>query len=160
MKILIWPGHHDAMDALIKAFTHGRGSHAAFLREDNRTIHEAFMPELRDRIVMPHDRRVAEVYELEGVSDHQHKQFERLFDYNLRRRIKYSIVDLFRYAINRPCRDEHHTFCSRYVLFCLHAILEDQQMPLVRLPDRDWASPQDLRISPRLHLIKHYLRYT
>ena len=158
MKILIWPGHHDPVDALIKFLTHGRGSHAGFLRDDDVTIHEAFWPELRDRIVMPHDRRVAEVYELEGVTGHQHEQFEKLFDYNLNRRIKYSIVDLVRYAVNCPSRDEHHTFCSRYVLYCLHAILHDQQMPLVRLPDRDWASPRDLRISPRMHLIKHYLR--
>jgi hypothetical protein len=158
MKILIWPGHHDALDALIKFFTHGRGAHAAFLRDNDTTIHEAFMPELRDRIVMRADRRRAEVFALEGVTDRQHRQFEHLFDYNLRQHIRYSVGDLFRFAVNRPSRDEYHTFCSRYVLFCLLAILDEEQMPLVRLPDGDWASPRDLRISPRLRLLKGYLK--
>ena len=158
MKILIWPGHHDPLDFWIKLCTHGRGSHAAFLRQDDCTIHEAFYPEVRDRMVMPRDRRLTEVYDLGGVTDNQHRQFEHLFDCNLRRQIRYSIADLFRYALNLPCRDEHHTFCSRYVLYCLHAILHDTQMPLVRLPARDWASPRDLRISPRLIHCKGYLK--
>lgn len=156
MKILIWPGHHDPLDALIKFFTHGRGAHAAFLRGDGRTIHEAFMPALRDRSLDPADRRWAEVFEVAGVTRQQHAQFERLFDYNLQRHIRYSLGDLLRFALNCPCRDEHHTFCSRYVLYCLHAILADEQMPLVRLPFGDWASPRDLRISPRLRLLEHY----
>lgn len=156
MKILIWPGHHDPLDALIKFFTHGRGAHAAFLRDDGSTIHEAFMPQLRDRRVRPSDRRLAEVFELEGVTDRQHRLFEHLFDYNLRRHIRYSVGDLVRFALNWPSRDEHHTFCSRYVLCCLHAILPEEQMPLVRLPNGDWASPRDLRISPRLLLLPRY----
>ncbi|MGA2243801.1 MAG: hypothetical protein ABSH48_02285 [Verrucomicrobiota bacterium] len=156
MKILIWPGHHDCLDLAIKLFTHGRGSHAAFLRADGITIHEAFYPRVRDRVAAPADRRLAEVYGLEGVSREEHLAFEYLFDANLRRHIEYSVGDLFRFACNRPSRDEHHTFCSRYVLHCLHAILPDSEMPLVRLPDRDWASPRDLRISPRLHLHPHF----
>lgn len=158
MKILIWPGHHDALDFWIKLCTHGRGSHAAFLRNDDVTIHEAFMPEVRDRILMPHDRRVAEVYALESVGEHQHEAFERLFDANLQRHIQYSIGDLFRYAFNRPNRDEAHTFCSRYVMHCLERVLHPLQLPLRRLPARDWASPRDLRISPRLHVLKGFLK--
>ena len=158
MKILIWPGHHDPVDALIKFFTHGRGAHAAFLRDDDATIHEAFLPRLRERSVLPRDRRLAEVFALEGVTRHQHRQFEHLFDSNLRRHIRYSVEDLVRFALNWPSRDEHHTFCSRYVLFCLHAVLPEEQMPLVRLPAGDWASPRDLRISPRLHLLRGYLK--
>lgn len=158
MKILIWPGHHDPLDGLIKLFTHGRGSHAAFLRDDDRTIHEAFWPRVHDRMVMPHDRRVAEVYVLANVGEQQHALFEKVFDHNLNARIEYSVADLFRYALNRPSRDEHHTFCSRYVMHCLRRVLHPLQMPLCRLPDGDWASPRDLRISPALHLLKGYLR--
>ena len=153
MKILIWAGHHDALDAAIKLCTHGKGSHAAFLRSDGGqgpVVHEAFWPEVRDREFTEADARLAEVYELEGVTLEQHEMFEQLFDRNLRRHIRYSIGDLFRYALNRPSRDEHHTFCSRYVLHCCHTILPDRQMPLVRLPYKDWGSPRDLRISPRL----------
>jgi hypothetical protein len=158
MKILIWPGHHDALDFAIKLCTHGRGCHAAFLRSDHITIHEAFYPEVRDRVVLPADRRLAEAYALEGVTPLEHEAFERLFDANLRRHIRYSVADLFRYAVNLPSRDEHHTFCSRYVLNCLHAILPDTAMPLVRIPTHDWASPRDLRISPRLHWLPRYLK--
>jgi len=158
VKILIWPGHHDCLDALIKAFTHGRGSHAAFLRKGDKTIHEAFWPEVRDRMIMPHDRAVAEVYALEGVSEHQHDLLERLFDDNLKRHIEYSFGDLFRYALNRPNQDESHTFCSRYVMHCLLLTLHPLQMPLRRLPCRDWASPRDLRISPRLHRLERFLK--
>lgn len=150
MKILIWPGHHDSLDAAIKFFTHGKGSHAAFLRADNCTIHEAFWPKVRDRAFTAMDRFRVEAYELQGVTPQQHKTFEHLFDYNLARHIRYSIADLFRYALNLPSRDEHHTFCSRYVMHCCHAVLSPDLMPLVRVPYGDWASPRDLRISPRL----------
>lgn len=150
MKILIWTGHHDPLDAAIKFLTHGRGSHAAFLRADGVTVHEAFYPRVRDRAMMPIDRKNAEAFELEGLSKTHHRSFEHLFDSNLRRGIEYSVLDLVRYAINLPSRDEHHTFCSRYVLHCCHAILTDELMPLVRIPNHDWASPRDLRISPRL----------
>jgi hypothetical protein len=158
VKILIWPGHHDKLDLAIKFFTHGLGAHAAFLRSDHRTIHEAFWPEVRDRIIMPHDRRVAEVYAIESMGEGQHARFEKLFDSHLNQHIKYSITDLFRFALNRPNKDERHTFCSRYVMYCLGLILHPLQMPLVRLPNRDWASPRDLRISPKLHLLPRYLK--
>jgi hypothetical protein len=159
MKILIWPGHHDPLDGIIKCLTHGRGSHAAFLRDDERTIHEAFWPEVRDRPLTPADRRWVEVYSLTGVTRTEHREFEHLFDAHLRQHIRYSIADLFRYALNLPSRDEHHTFCSRYVLHCLRAILADTRMPLLRIPDGDWASPRDLRISPRLRLRKGLGRF-
>lgn len=158
MKILIWPGHHDCLDWAIKLCTHGRGSHAAFLRDDNATVHEAFWPKLRDRDLTAADARRVEVFELDGVLLHEHEQFEHLFDANLRRGVKYSTGDLLRYAFNRPNRDEHHTFCSRYVMNCLNAILPARLLPLVRLPAKDWASPRDLRISPALKLHPHFFR--
>lgn len=138
------------MDYAIKFLTHGKGCHAAFLRSDNVTIHEAFYPRVRDRKLLPSDMRSVECYRLDGLSVDDHARFERLFDANLKLRIEYSILDLFRYAFNRPSRDEHHTFCSRYVMHCLQAVLHGHQMPLVRLPYRDWASPRDLRLSPLL----------
>jgi hypothetical protein len=158
MKILIYPKHHDPLDQAIAFITHGKGSHAAFLRADGRRIHEAFFPEVRDRLVLPGDMARAEVYAIEGLSEEQHRRFEALFDANLHRHIKYSIGDLFRYLLNRPDRDEHHTFCSRYVMHCCRRVLHPVQMPLVRLPDNDWASPRDLRISPRLHLLPDFWR--
>lgn len=155
MKILIWTGSvgsagFEPIDAAIRFITHGRGTHAAFLRDDDATVHEAFWPKVRDRVLTDLDRQNATAFRLEGVTHKQAEAFEHLFDANLRRGIEYSITDLFRYALNMPSRDEFHTFCSRYVLHCCHAILHDTQMPLVRIPDHDWASPRDLLISPRL----------
>ena len=150
MRILIWTGHHDLLDAAIKFLTHGRGCHAAFLRADGIRVHEAFWPRVRDRLLLASELRNVEAFDLEAVTPQQHQAFERLFDANLKRGIEYSIGDLFRYAVNLPSRDEHHTFCSRYVLHCCHAILPERLMPLVRISTHDWASPRDLRISPRL----------
>jgi hypothetical protein len=149
-KILIWTGAHDPLDGAIKFLTHGRGTHAAFLRADGATVHEAFWPKVRDRALTDADLQNARAFAIEGVTHQQCLAFEHLFDANLRRGIRYSIVDLFRYALNMPSRDEHHTFCSRYVLHCCNAILHEYQMPLIRIPDHDWASPRDLLISPRL----------
>lgn len=150
MKILIYTGYHSLLDGAIKLLTHGPASHAAFLRSDGQTIHEAFWPRLRDRPVTTDDTSNATAFRIEGLTDLQEAEFEHLFDSNLRLGIKYSVEDLFRFAANWPSRDEHHTFCSRYVLNCCHAILQDSQMPLVRIPYADWASPRDLFISPRL----------
>ena len=155
MKILIWTGHHDPLDAAIKFFTHGKGTHAAFLRSDGATVHEAFFPKVRDRDLTDADIQNAKAFQIEGVTMKQNQAFEHLFDANLRRGIEYSVVDLVRFALNMPSRDEHHTFCSRYVLNCCHAVLADGHhgeslMPLVRIPGGDWASPRDLLISPRL----------
>ena len=144
------------MDGAIKFLTHGRGTHAAFLRaarssgSNRMTVHEAFWPRVRDRALTDEDRKNARAFELEGITHRQTLAFERLFDANLRRGIEYSVADLFRFALNIPSRDESHTFCSRYVLHCCHEILHECQMPLVRIPDGDWASPRDLLISPRL----------
>jgi hypothetical protein len=150
MKILIWEGYHDPLDAAIKFFSHGRGTHAAFLRSDDATVHEAFWPKVRDRDLTDADKVNAKAFRVCNVSQRQHELFEHLFDANLRRGIKYSVADLFRFALDMPSRDEHHTFCSRYVLHCCNAILWEWQMPLVRIPGGDWASPRDLLISPLL----------
>lgn len=155
MKILIYHST-DLLGRVIEFCEHGRGSHAAFLRSDCKTIHEAWWPRVRDRIVMPSDRKHAEVFELEGISQHEQQLFEHLFDANLRRGVRYSVMDLIRFELNLPARDELHTFCSRYVMHCLRAILHPLQMPLVRIPDGDWASPRDLRISPRLHVVADF----
>lgn len=151
MKILIWTGYHDPLDALIKFCTHGNGSHAAFLRADGVTVHEAFWPRVRDRMLTAKDKANATAFEIERVTGRQQAAFERLFDSNLRRDIRYSVMDLVRFAVNLPSRDEFHTFCSRYVMHCCRAVLHERQMPLVRLPDGDWASPRDLMISPSLN---------
>ena len=180
MKILIWPGHHDPLDWGIKMLTHGAGTHAAFLRKapdqnqrlrmamaafkagrrmeamvllDGMKVHESFYPCVRTRPFTLGDLLLVEFYDLEDVSLQQHVLFEALFNQHdgFRHKIRYPIEDLFRYAVNLPARDElHGMFCSRYVMYCCRQVLRAEQLPLVRLPVKDWASPRDLRISPRL----------
>lgn len=150
MKILIWTGQHDILRSAIEFITHGKGGHAAFLRNDNKTVHEVFWPRVRDRKLTPRDLRNTEIYEIEGVTKKQTREFEKLFDRNIEAGIKYSIIDLFRFALNIPTKSEKHTFCSKYILTCCSKILTEEQMPLVRLKYKNWASPRDLRISPKL----------
>jgi len=180
MKVLIWPGRHDLLDGAIKWMTHGAGTHAAFLRAsadqnwrlrsarsalgrgapiwvdcllDGMRVQESFYPRVRSRPFTRADLEAAEVYELPAVTTEQTARFERLFAEHdgFRHRIRYPIEDLFRYALNWPARDElHGMFCSRYVLYCCRCVLRPEQLPLVRLPVPDWASPRDLRISPGL----------
>lgn len=150
MKVLVWAGHHDVLDGAIKFFTHGAGSHVAALRKDDHTVHEAFWPRVRDRLYTNDDRKLAQAFELEGLTLADHDKFERLFDDNIKRHVGYSIWDLFRYALNMPVKDETQTFCSRYFLHCCHKVVP-HKMPLVRLPFGDWGSPRDVLISPRLH---------
>ena len=153
MRIMIWTKRRTLLDRLISFFTHGKGYHAGFLRADNKTIHEAFMPKLRDRPLTKEDIECAEIYNLEGMTEELHAAFERQFNYNLTQNIQYSILDLFRYLFNLPSKDEQHTYCSRYVLHCCFVLLTTDLIPLVRLPCVDWGSPRDLRISPKFHPI-------
>jgi len=122
-------------------------------------VHESFYPCVRTRPFTLEDLAVVEIYDVEGVTPEQHEHFERLFSQHdgFRHQIRYSIGDLFRYAFNCPAREAtdrseelHGMFCSRYAMFCFRKVLSGAQLPLVRLPARDWASPRDLRISPRL----------
>ena len=159
MKVLIWPGHHDWMDGLIKFFSHGRGSHVAFLRCDGVTVHEAFYPRVRDRRLSEEDKRLAEVYEVEGITQAQELALEHLWNHNLTLGIEYSFLDCARFALNMPSKDERHTMCSRYAMHCLHAVLPYPRMPLLRVPYGDWVSPRDLRMSPRLKLISGYFKH-
>jgi len=187
MKVLIWPGHHDPLDWGIKLLTHGAGTHAAFLRhacDQNQrlrqalaalqagrrveavgllvgmNVHESFYPCVRTRPFTVDDLALVEIYDLEGLSLAQQLAFEVLFSQHdgFRHKIRYPIADLFRYAVNLPARDElHGMFCSRYVLYCCRLVLHMEQLPLVRLPVKDWASPRDLRISPRLRPLQRML---
>jgi len=147
MKILIWPGHHDPVDALIKFFTHGRGAHAAFLRDDDATIHEAFLPRLRERSVLPGIDGCGSV-RVGGRHHHQHRQFEHCSTpiCGGTSGIPWRIGSL-RPQLAQPGRASHLLLALRVVSVCMR-FCRKEQMPLVRLPAGDWASPRDLRIPP------------
>ena len=146
------PDQNQRLRMAMAAFKAGRRMEAMVLL-DGMKVHESFYPCVRTRPFTLEDLLLVEFYDLEDVSLQQHVLFEALFNQHdgFRHKIRYPIEDLFRYAVNLPARDElHGMFCSRYVMYCCRQVLRAEQLPLVRLPVKDWASPRDLRISPRL----------
>ena len=152
--VAIWPHHaHDPMDAAIKFLTRGQGTHAAFIRE-NGLVLENFYPHVRQRPFNPSEEKTVELYRLEKITPADSARLERWFDDELAKPPRYSIIDLIRYAFDLPPVKGKSCFCSQFVLRGLRECLADDKQPLVRLEYRDFASPRDLRISPRLH--RHY----
>ncbi len=151
VKVAIWPKGHDAMSFEIRLLTRGYGSHAAFIRENGR-IFENFFPHVRERGFNPGEEKQVEIYRLEGMTPADSSRLERWMDEQLRNPPPYSIRDLFRYAVNLPPVSGRSCFCSQFVLRGLRECLSYEKQPLTRLEYQDFASPRDLRISPRLHL--------
>lgn len=147
--IAIWPYSHDALDGAIKFLTRGYGSHAAFVRGNGKIV-ENFYPHVRERNWKPHEGRAVELYRIEGTTPADWNRLERWFDNQLQNPPSYSIRDLFRYAFDLPPINDSRCFCSQWVLRGLRLNLADKKQPLVRLQYQDFASPRDLRISPRL----------
>jgi hypothetical protein len=147
--IAIWPYSHDPLDAAIKALTRGYGTHAGFVRSNGRII-ENFVPHVRERDFLPGEHLKVELYRLDGMTPADDARLERYFDEQLRNPPAYSIADLFRYAFDLPPRPGNACFCSQWVLRCLRLNLAPSKQPLVRLEYQDFASPRDLRLSPRL----------
>lgn len=151
--VAIWARGHDSLDSLIKLFTHGRGTHAAFVRGNGKII-ENFFPRVREREFNEKDLNSVEIYRIVGSTKTHWKNLEKWFDQQLDSPPGYSIRDLFRYAFNMPPTKDSSCFCSEWVLRGIRLNLPEKLQPLVRLPYKDWASPRDLRISPRLQLIE------
>ena len=148
--VAIWPSAHDPLDAIIKFATHGQGTHAAFLRADGETIVENFLPRVRERAFLPKERGKVELYRIAGSTPDDWAALEHWFDGQLRNPPPYSVLDLFRYALDLPPRPGAACFCSRWVLRGIRECLPACKQPLARLHYPDWASPRDLRISPLL----------
>ena len=134
----------------IRFLTRGYGSHAAFIRENGR-IFENFWPHVRERDFLPGELNQVEIYTLEGMTYAESSTLERWMDDQLKNPPPYSVCDLFRYAVNLPPVSGSSCFCSQYVLRGLRKCLSEEKQPLMRLEYQDFASPRDLRLSPRLH---------
>jgi hypothetical protein len=147
--IAIWPYSHDPLDAAIKCLTRGYGTHASFVRTNGRII-ENFLPHVRERDFLPGEHLKVELYRLEGMTPADDARMERWFDEQLKNPPLYSVIDLFRYAFDMPPRSGQACFCSQWVLRGLRQNLSSSKLPLTRLEYLDFASPRDLRISPRL----------
>jgi hypothetical protein len=147
--IAIWARGHDPMDSVIKWLTRGKGTHAAFIRGNGRVV-ENFYPRVRERVWQPGERARVEEYRLVGSTPQEWAMLEGWFEAQLRHPPRYSIVDLFRYAVNLPPRPGAACFCSMWVLRGLRVNLAVDRQPLARLAYLDYASPRDLRLSPLL----------
>ena len=65
--IAIWPTAHDPLDRLIRFFTRGKGTHAAFVRGNGKIV-ENFWPHVRERLWNPHEGHKVELYRLDGLT--------------------------------------------------------------------------------------------
>lgn len=142
------------MDGAIKFLTRGKGTHAMFVRGNRRVI-ENFWPHVRERDFAAGEIQTVELYRLDGMTPADSARLERWFDEQLRNPPPYSVRDLFRYAVDMPPVSGRSCFCSQWVLRGLRLNVPEAKQPLVRLEYRDFASPRDLRLSPRL--IRTYL---
>lgn len=145
----IWTSGHDALDSAIKLFTHGRGTHAAFIRGNGNVI-ENFYPRVRERGWNAGERDGVEEYRMAGSTPDDWAALETWFDDQLKNPPPYSEADLVRYAFNLPPRAGASCFCSMWVLRGIRLNLSPVKQPLARLAYPDYASPRDLRISPLL----------
>ena len=144
---------HDIMGKAIRFLTHGTGTHAAFVRSNGRIV-ENFYPHVRERNWKPHETNQVEIYEIEGLTRSESNKLEEWLDKQLANPPSYSIRDLFRYAINWPPIRGNRCFCSMFVLRGIRLCVAPERQPLVRLAYEDYASPRDLRLSPRLKIQK------
>lgn len=147
--IAIWPTAHDPMDAAIKFLTRGKGTHAAFVRPNGK-IAENFFPHVRERDWLPGEIKRVELYQIADMTPEEGKRLDDWIAHQLNKPPSYSIRDLFRYALNLPPMPGRSCFCSQWVLRGVRINLPINKQPLVRLEYLDFASPRDLRISPRL----------
>ena len=147
--IAIWTCTHGPIDSAIKFFTHGRGTHAAFVRGNGR-IAENFWPHVRERDWKPGESRHVHLFRIEGATKHDWRELECWIDKELAKPRRYSIRDLLRYAFNRPPVRGRSGFCSMWVLRGIRLSMAPRLQPLTRLEYEDFASPRDLRISPKL----------
>ena len=147
--IAIWDKGHDPLDSLIKLFTKGRGTHAAFIRQNGKVI-ENFYPHVRERNLTLEDHKSVAVYSLRNVTRKECERIEKWFDEQLKHPPEYSIRDLFRYALDLPPIEGSRCFCSQWVLRGLRLNVAPEKQPLVRLEYPDFAPPANLETSPYL----------
>jgi hypothetical protein len=146
MRGLIWTSHPgDLLGEAIDFVTHGNAQHFGFLRADGRTVHELYLPQVRDRILDDKEKPLIRKFRLRDAGDFE-DEFEALFDANLAAGIKYSVPDLFKILFNVPFPTDKSGVCSTYGLHCIRQVCENLS-PLVRCADYQ-VSPRDHLISP------------
>lgn len=149
--ILLWSKHPgDLLGNAITFLTHGPAQHAGWLRSDGQTIHEAYLPTVRERPLRPEEKPGIRFFTLEGMTPELAAKFERFFDLAADPKFveDYTVKGLFGFLFNVPPPDESSVFCSEYIMQTIRK-LAPELLPLVRCDDFQ-VSPRDLLISPRL----------
>ena len=151
--ILLWAVHPgDLLGEPIQFLTHGPVTHAGFLRADGVTVHENYLPQVRNRPLLATEKPGVRAFTIEGMTPDLAAAFERYFDLAAvpQTSLNYSIANLFGYLLNRPVTNEADGLdCSAYVNQTVRRLA-----PSLALTARcdDWqVSPRDLLISPRLN---------
>ena len=150
--VLLWTVHPgDLLGEPIQFLTHGPVTHAGFLRSDKVTVHENYFPHVRNRPLLASEKPGIRVFQLDGLTPELAAKFERYFDLAAEPQtaLKYSIANLFDYALNRPPANEADGLdCSAYATQTIRR-LAPELTPLLRV--EDWqVSPVDLLRSVRL----------
>ena len=149
MRVLIWSTHPgDMLGQVITFLTHGPAQHAGFLRI-NGMVHEAYLPQVRDRKLMAEELPMVRIFRLEGMTPEYDAKFERLFDLMIEAGVKYSIADLFKYQLGMDMGGDMETICSRYDFACIGMVGGPALQPLMRCSE-DQISPRDLLIAKPL----------
>jgi len=144
MRGLIWTKHPgDMLGEAIDFLTHGNAQHFGFLRADGITVHEAYFPRVRDRLLLESEKPLVRKFRL-NLADSFNAAFEQAFDNALKNPERYSIEDLFKYQLSIPFPDDKSTICSVYGMSTIRKVCPELS-PLVRC--------EDCQISPRDHLI-------
>lgn len=151
VRVAIWTKHPgDILGEAIDFVTRGTAQHAGFIR-GNGMIHELYLPHVRDRVILDAERPYLKTFDIEGLTDELNTALERHFDNVLDQvakggGISYSITDLFRILCDMSTPDDGSMVCSQYVFWQLNLI----GLPPLARCGKDFISPRDLFISPRL----------
>lgn len=146
VKVAIWTKHPgDILGEAIDFVTKGIAQHAGFLR-GNGTIHELYIPRVRDRAIVDAERPYLKFFDIDGLTPELSQKLETLFDAAIKTHIGYSVLDLFRILFDKPKPDDNSMVCSQYVFHQLSIL---KLPPLIRC-NEDFISPRDLFISPKL----------
>lgn len=149
--LLLWKIHPgDLLGEPIKFFTHGEVTHAGFLRADGKTVHENYLPHVRNRPILEAEKSGVRVFLIDGMTVERAAKFERYFDLAAQPQtaLSYSIANLFDYALNRPVDSEANGIdCSAYANQTVKRLAPELALTM-RCEDYQ-VSPRDLLICTR-----------
>lgn len=144
----------DPLSGVINFLTHGPASHAGWLRSDQKTIWEAYYPQVHTRPLMEAEKPGIALFTLEGMTPEIAAKLERYFDITQVPGLvpKYSIMGLVDYEFCLTPENPQNIFCSQAVLQSIRKNAVEL-LPVVRVDD-DASPPNELYHAAKLHLVE------